>query len=438
MDEENGNRRSLVNYFNDNSFDDFAIRGNTPITSMAIKNGILAYSRNYDYKSFYVLRRENGFNRSWRVSFMGPTIDRKIYPYFHINSLKFIEDDKNDYKIFAVSTAMNMTGIYGILNVIETNHTDYAKGENSTQYISLNYYKVLTQRVLGEDVEFNYDRSIKELKKISTQTVYSQTTNNNFLFEFDSGNLYYLAWDEEHTETSAYYINFIKLNDKISKIISCDNNQVILIKYENSRDMKYIFRDVNENKTNFYLYEFTKNISFKSLPKKYREREGVAYYLEKIDENIILYILNEDGILISLDLSQIIKQGRYWYYLIFADSDFAAWLIIFVNLSALLYINFFRIRNNTLADITQRRSNEINQVIQDIIRLNNIQQVLNGGFNPVEENQQINVEDQQANIEHIENNPPPQDQPNQQNIENVQEVIIPDEEVPINGIQDEN
>jgi hypothetical protein len=91
-----------------------------------------------------------------------------------------------------------------------------------------------------------------------------------------------------------------------------------------------------------------------------------------------MFILNEDGVLISFDLSHVVKQNKYWFLYIFTDSDIAIWFIVVINVCAVIYLKFFRLRNNRLADITERRGQEINQVIRDIVRLNNIQQALGG------------------------------------------------------------
>lgn len=51
--------------------------------------------------------------------------------------------------------------------------------------------------------------------------------------------------------------------------------------------MKYIFRDkdtAGKYHASFYYYDITRNISFRSAPKQYREKEGVAYFIETINE----------------------------------------------------------------------------------------------------------------------------------------------------------
>jgi hypothetical protein len=89
-------------------------------------------------------------------------------------------------------------------------------------------------------------------------------------------------------------------------------------------------------------------------------------------------MLNEDGVMISFDLTHIVKQKKYWFLRLFSDSDLTVWLVVVINISAILYLKFFRMRNNSLADLTQRRSNEINQVMRDIVRLNDLQQAMTG------------------------------------------------------------
>jgi hypothetical protein len=280
-DKKDKEEETLSNYFDETSYDDFSIRGNAPISAMAVKKGTIAYARDYDYKSYYVLRREsNGVDsRSWKVSFMGPSVDKKTYPFHHINSLKFLNDKSNDYKIMNIATAINTTGIFGTLNVVEANHTDYSEAANTSYYQVMRYVKPLTHKILPDGTEFNLEKSIKEIKKLMTQTVFSSNKDDNLFFEFDAGSVYYLSWD--NMTDSTYYLNSVMLHEKVGKITSDSRNEHILLKFENTGGLKYIYR--NPETSGFQYYDISKTNTLKSLPKKYREKEGLGYLIENID-----------------------------------------------------------------------------------------------------------------------------------------------------------
>jgi hypothetical protein len=275
----------LLNYFDDNSFDDVRIRGNTPITSMAIKANTIAYARDYDYKPFYILKRDaSSTARFWKVSFMGSSVDRAVHPFHHINSLKFLNDKLNDYKLMNIATLMNNTGIFGKVTIVEANNTDYSNAGNTTYYQVLSYTKPLTNKIIPDGSKFELEKSIKELKRFMKQTVFSNNKEDNILFELDAGALYSLSWDNA-TDTT-YYLNSLHINEKVSKIISDSKNEYIVIKPENSKDLKLIYRDLVDTEGSFQSFDIAKTSTIKSLPKKYREKEGLGYLIENIDNKM--------------------------------------------------------------------------------------------------------------------------------------------------------
>ena len=106
-----------------------------------------------------------------------------------------------------------------------------------------------------------------------------------------------------------------------------------------------------------------------------------------------MFILYEDGILISLDFTKIAKkwQGKSWILaMLFSDYNYTFFYIIFVHfITLLVYLKYYRRRITEIEPVRHRHS-EINQVIQDIIRLNNLQmaignniQNITGGVNRV-------------------------------------------------------
>lgn len=124
----------------------------------------------------------------------------------------------------------------------------------------------------------------------------------------------------------------------------------------------------------------------------------------------------------SLDFTENIKpwKNRSWIYTtIYSDLNSSATVMAFVNLACLIvYIRYYRIRTGNLTSATSRRTEEINQVIQDIIRINSMQIALNtrnqGGEqqnnngnnnigNNVQPNQEPRIEEQNLNVPEDQN-----------------------------------
>jgi hypothetical protein len=141
-----------------------------------------------------------------------------------------------------------------------------------------------------------------------------------------------------------------------------------------------------------------------------------------------MFILNEDGIVLSLDFTKISKkwQSRTWiYYLFFYDFNSTVTIIMCANfLSILIYLKFFR--NRSLANTTGSNSSEdplrntnaeIVQLLQEIIRLNNIQNAIGGSITNLNNIANNSVNNSPNNI-NAENVPLPNDQINPNTINN--------------------
>ncbi len=220
------------NYFDDNTFDDFSLRGNTPINAMTIKKDILIYSRDFDYRQLYVLRRMKTEEETmWKISYLGPNINKKINPFFHTNSLKLLYDEINDYKILQIYLSVNTSRITITSNVIKANHTDYnennIKEENHT-IITFSQY-LLDDKIITNFEDFSTEAAIKNMKRYMRPTVFSNNNNINLLFEFFETSVFSLDWNESVKKHSLYEVISGNLVHKISKISADQNNQNIVI-----------------------------------------------------------------------------------------------------------------------------------------------------------------------------------------------------------------
>jgi hypothetical protein len=155
-----------------------------------------------------------------------------------------------------------------------------------------------------------------------------------------------------------------------------------------------------------------------------------------------MFIINEDGIFLSLDFTRISENwiGKSWLYLtFFSDFNYAATFIIFFNLiSLIIYFRFYR--RNPEQPESNGRSEEINQVIQDIIRLNNLQMAIGGNLQNL---QQIvnatgdtiqNLQNRLSNNRQVEANGQNLGTVNIQNVQDAQENLNSDNNLNENGI----
>lgn len=283
-DQNNPKEKNLKNYFDDFTYDDFLLKGNTPITAMAIKEDVIAYARDLDYRQYYILKREkkfpkensnknnnlNNFNCSsnfyynesddlkannkveeffeaekntsnysnrnnksntiWKVSSLGPKIDRKMQPFFHTNSLKFMDDPINDYRLIHIFVSMNTTDVssYGYLRI--SNHTDFNDNFTEFTFTSIPFFRVMfINEILDSSEDFNLERSIKKLKKYLQPTLFSNNFNSkDMIFEFAKSYLLLM-----HSNSTTGNVHFIRMRpdakEKISKLHSDMENQNIII-----------------------------------------------------------------------------------------------------------------------------------------------------------------------------------------------------------------
>lgn len=120
-------------------------------------------------------------------------------------------------------------------------------------------------------------------------------------------------------------------------------------------------------------------------------------------------MLNEDGVLISLDMTEVRNRiiGKTWTT-IFKENFSASttYIMLFNILTVVIFFHFSNRRINLIGNIA-RRQNEINSVLQEIVRLNNLN--LNYGTNLInsmgnqnpENNEEGNVNNINENIEPI-------------------------------------
>jgi hypothetical protein len=230
----------LHDYFNDETYDDFSLSGNTPIVAMSIKSNVIAYARNLDFRQFYILNRDTvDGKRLWKVSFMGPLMDKKVDQIFHTNSLKFVHDgySRADYKLSHIFLTANTSGIHLNQNLIKANDTDYHNFNNTTEDNSYNLNliriplndEIITDNLNNYQEEFNLETSIKNFKEYMRPTVFSNSPNNKHVaYEIAKGIIYYLAFSDSKSQVAWIQYKFHK-NERVSKISADSKNENVII-----------------------------------------------------------------------------------------------------------------------------------------------------------------------------------------------------------------
>lgn len=104
-----------------------------------------------------------------------------------------------------------------------------------------------------------------------------------------------------------------------------------------------------------------------------------------------MIILNEDGILLSLDLTEVRNNiiGKTWFGALASNFNFSTSMIMLINIIiVVIYYHYTNFRIRQMGNVVRRRHTEINSVISEIIRLNNMNIAMTG--NLVNVNQQNN------------------------------------------------
>lgn len=387
-------------FFLNDTYDDFALTGNTPVTAMGIQRDTIAFSRDMDFNSFYVIKKNATLNE-WFIVFKGPPINKAETYYYHTNSIKFMADDKvNDIKMIQVYLTINSSSTSLITDIIKAN---YSLNEFNTTKSVL--------RKIDEELISSYtydiDNIIQHLKKYLKPTAYSNGNGRNYVLELFYGTVCYFGWDDDELD-HAYVLT--TSNRQIDKIASDTTNENIIIKYEKG-EFVYLYR---KNKTKEYdsNYEQEKTIVFNSLPRKYRTKSPISFLIEKFDNKTILLMLMEEGVVLSLNFTKIVEREKSEKWVdIFNEYNYTVLTIILGNIiSVIVYFKIFRNRR-TVVEENQRRAPEVNQVIQELNRLNEVHnqnvQELQGEqiSNNPNNNEEVVQQHQHNSVEHnVDNN----------------------------------
>ena len=369
------------------SYEVIDIPGNTKIMALAVEKDLIIYSRKIDkYKLNILYKKEGIWNR-----FSENEIKYELERYFIISDLKFIRpnqnnvDNANNLFLFVKGIVSDINGIRMFMKIItidlniifnNTDNNDHEKNNNSKFFVNskdiLNsflelYYFEAKDFNLYEN--FTYDMNNLEIgklhkrfKKLNEPIIFNKYIqkgeNSNFLhFQFLSN-----ITLETFYMNSSYFSSFPNINLNPDEYITKKNNEELI---KICGDNYYVVEDKN-NILSFFTLNITNNddpsnglffdnprrISFISLPKNFKFSKIYDYYFDKFNEKIILFLLIDEGLIVSLDFTGSINQKNAGATFYRDQFNFWKTTVLFINcFSLFLYFLDWSIVDKISRDI---------------------------------------------------------------------------------------
>lgn len=369
------------------SYEVIDIPGNTKIMALAVEKDLIIYSRKIDKYKLNILYKKGGiWNR-----FSENEIKYELERYFIISDLKFIRpnqnnvDNVNNLFLFVKGIVSDINGIRMFMKIItidlniifnNTDNNDHEKNNNSKFFVNskdiLNsflelYYFEAKDFNLYEN--FTYDMNNLEIgklhkrfKKLNEPIIFNKYIqkgeNSNFLhFQFLSN-----ITLETFYMNSSYFSSFPNINLNPDEYITKKNNEELI---KICGDNYYVVEDKN-NILSFFTLNITNNddpsnglffdnprrISFISLPKNFKFSKIYDYYFDKFNEKIILFLLIDEGLIVSLDFTGSINQKNAGATFYRDQFNFWKTTVLFINcFSLFLYFLDWSIVDKISRDI---------------------------------------------------------------------------------------
>ena len=369
------------------SYEVIDIPGNTKIMALAVEKDLIIYSRKIDKYKLNILYKKGGiWNR-----FSENEIKYELERYFIISDLKFIRpnqnnvDNVNNLFLFVKGIVSDINGIRMFMKIItidlniifnNTDNNDHEKNNNSKFFVNskdiLNsflelYYFEAKDFNLYEN--FTYDMNNLEIgklhkrfKKLNEPIIFNKYIqkgeNSNFLhFQFLSN-----ITLETFYMNSSYFSSFPNINLNPDEYITKKNNEELI---KICGDNYYVVEDKN-NILSFFTLNITNNddpsnglffdnprrISFISLPKNFKFNKIYDYYFDKFNEKIILFLLIDEGLIVSLDFTGSINQKNAGATFYRDQFNFWKTTVLFINcFSLFLYFLDWSIVDKISRDI---------------------------------------------------------------------------------------
>jgi len=369
------------------SYEVIDIPGNTKIMALAVEKDLIIYSRKIDkYKLNILYKKEGIWNR-----FSENEIKYELERYFIISDLKFIKPNKNNIDnvnnlfLFVKGIVSDVNGIRMFMKIItidlniifnNTDNNGIEKNNNSkffanstdilNSFLELYYFEAKDFNLYEN---FTYDMNNLEIgklhkrfKKLNEPIIFNKYIqkgeNSNFLhFQFLSN-----ITLETFYMNNSYFSSFPKINLNPDEYITKKNNEELI---KICGDNYYVVEDKN-NILSFFTLNITNNddpsnglffdnprrISFISLPKNFKFNKIYDYYFDKFNEKIILFLLIDEGLIVSLDFTGSINQKNAGATFYRDQFNFWKTTVLFINcFSLFLYFLDWSIVDKISRDI---------------------------------------------------------------------------------------
>ena len=353
------NIKSVIKYieiFNISNIEDINIEGNLHANNIDIGKDVVAISRKRkEYIDILIKNKTSGIWEEYDIHDYNNTNNEKdelnkvnniIYYYNRINSFKIIDNNETNLSLMELFISINNKGIFANEILIDFNKINFTSTE--TFLLSVRLDQDIEDYTDEKTVSYIYDikTSIEQLKETYFHnSIFSKNNlkeNKILNFEFFHRTIVSLnltSFEIEKVSTLSTGIKSIQSDEKTNNLITIDNKGT----------MYYFYRkNLNEEYSDFKI------ITLDNVPSKFKNSQILASYIETFnDEKTRLFLLMDNGVIISLDFKKIIKKmNRGLITIIISDYFYTIFMAIFNILILMIILKKRKKKKQRINDIT--------------------------------------------------------------------------------------
>ena len=359
--------RSVIKYieiFNISNVEDINIEGNLHANNIDIGKDVVAISRKgKEYVDILIKNKTSGVWDEYDIHDYNNTNNEKeelnkvnniIYYYNRINSFKIIDNNETNLSLMELFISINNKGIFANEILIDFNKINFTSTE--TFLLSVRLDQDIEDYTDEKTVSYIYDikTSIDQLKETYFHnSIFSKNNlkeNKILNFEFFHRTIVSLnltSFEIEKVSTLSTGIKSIQSDEKTNNLITIDNKGT----------MYYFYRkNPNEEYSDFKI------ITLDNVPSKFKNSQILASYIETFNnEKTRLFLLMDNGVIISLDFKKIIKKmNRGLITVIFSDYFYTIFMAIFNIMILMIILKKRNKKKQRINDITNAINNLAN------------------------------------------------------------------------------
>ena len=359
--------KSVIKYieiFNISNVEDINIEGNLHANNIDIGKDVVAISRKgKEYVDILIKNKTSGVWEEYDIHDYNNTNNEKeelnkvnniIYYYNRINSFKIIDNNETNLSLMELFISINNKGIFANEILIDFNKINFTSTE--TFLLSVRLDQDIEDYTDEKTVSYIYDikTSIDQLKETYFHnSIFSKNNlkeNKILNFEFFHRTIVSLnltSFEIEKVSTLSTGIKSIQSDEKTNNLITIDNKGT----------MYYFYRkNPNEEYSDFKI------ITLDNVPSKFKNSQILASYIETFNnEKTRLFLLMDNGVIISLDFKKIIKKmNRGLITVIFSDYFYTIFMAIFNIMILMIILKKRNKKKQRINDITNAINNLAN------------------------------------------------------------------------------